>query len=250
MKTAKGSGVCYNIQTAVDSKHKLIVDVEVTNEPSDQPLLPKMARKAKEGLGVDGLIVVADGGYFSNEALKTCEDENIIAYVPIVDTEAAEKRGCRSKKLFIYDEVRDLYLCPQGAELKPTSKGTRRSSRSSWEFFLYTTPACGTCPAKAQCTKSKTGRKIRRWVHHAVLDRLQKRLDANPGILRQRKALVEHPFGTIKVAMNHERLLMKGLVNVTAEIKLTVLSYNFKRVLSILGLETMMQTLKAQNEPA
>jgi Transposase DDE domain len=247
MKTAKGTAVCYNVQTAVDSKHKLIVDVEVTNEAADQALLPQMARRAKHGLGVEELNVVADGGYFSNEAIKICEDENITAYVPIRDAKDAEQRGLFSRELFKYDEERDLYVCPQGAEMTPQSKGITNSARSRWEFFLYSTKQCSDCPMRRQCTRSKTGRKIRRWVHHAVLDRLKARLAENPDIARRRKALVEHPFGTIKVAMGHERLLMKGLKNVATEIKLTVLCYNFKRVISILGLETLIKTLKSQN---
>lgn len=246
MKTAKGTAVCYNIQTAVDSKHKLIVEVEVTNEAADQTLLPEMARKAKDGLGVDKLTVVADGGYFSNDALKACEDENITAYVPIREAQDAERKGLFSRKRFKYDEARDLYVCPSGDEMTPTSKGVKKSPRTTWEFLLYTTRSCGRCPVRSQCTSSKTGRKIRRWVHHAVLDRLQTRLDENPDIIRKRKALVEHPFGTIKIGMGHERLLTKGLRNVATEIKLTVLGYNFKRVLSILGLETLIATLKSR----
>lgn len=246
MKTSKGMGVCYNVQTAVDSLHKLIVDVEVTNEAADQSLLPAMARRAKEALGAEELNVVADGGYFSNDAIKACEDDNITAYVPIREAEDAEKRGLFSRKLFKYDESRDLFICPQGAEMTPRSKGTKKSRRSSWEFFLYSTRACGSCPVRFQCTRSKTGRKIRRWRHHAVLDRLKTRLENTPDILGKRKTLVEHPFGTMKVSMGHERLLLKGRVNVTAEIKLTVLGYNFKRVISVLGIENMIEMLKTR----
>lgn len=246
MKTAKGTQVCYNVQTAVDSKHKLIVEVEVTNEAADQTLLHEMSLKTKHGLGVEHLTVVADGGYYSNEALKACEDDNITTYVPIREPEDAERMGLYSRTLFKYDDARDVYVCPAGAEMTPRSRGVMKSKRASWEFLLYSTRACGACPVRAQCTTSKTGRKLRRWVHHAVLDRLRARLVENPDIIRKRKALVEHPFGTIKVAMDHERLLLKGIANVATEIKLTVLSYNFKRALAILGLETMMELLKTQ----
>lgn len=250
MKTAKGTAVCYNIQTAVDSKHKLIAEVEVTNEPSDQTLLPVMARKTKEGLGVNELTVLADGGYFSNAALKTCEDENITTYLPIRDSEDAARRGLFSKKLFKYDESRDLFVCPQGAQLTPTSKGVKKSHRSSWEFLLYTTKQCSSCPVRARCTSSKRGRKIRRWVHHAVLERLQARIQSDPEMLRRRKTLAEHPFGTIKIAMNHERLLLKGIAHVSTEIKLTVLSYNFKRALSVLGFDKMIEMLENKATPS
>ena len=245
MKTSKGMYVGYNVQTAVDSKHKLIVCVEVTNEAADQTLLPVIAGKAKQGLGVEELTVVADGGYFSHEALKACEDEEITAYVPIRDQEDAERLGLYSRKLFRYDEGGDFYICPAGEQMKRTSKYVRRDTRFSKEFFIYQTRACGTCPVQRQCTRSKSGRKIKRWAHQAVVDRLQARLKENPEVLLIRKTLVEHPFGTIKIAMNHERLLMKGLKNVTTEMKLTALGYNFKRVVSILGLKTMIEMLRS-----
>ncbi len=243
MKTSKGMDVCYNIQTAVDSLHKLIVEVEVTNEAGDQELLPQMARAAKEGLEVDELDVVADGGYFGCEAVKACEDENITAYVPVRESGDAELRGVFPLTRFEYDPKRDLYVCPAGAQLKPVSRGVKKA-RYSKEFLVYATHVCHGCPLRIQCTTSKTGRKIKRWVHHAVLDRLKARLLEKPEIIRMRKALVEHPFGTIKVGMGHDRLLLKGLRNVGTEIKLTVLSYNLKRVMNILGISAMIEMLK------
>lgn len=246
MKTSKGMDVCYNIQTAVDSLHKLIVAVEVTNEAGDQQLLPEMAKAAKEGLNVEELTVVADGGYFGCEAVKACEDENITAYVPVRESRDAEVRGVFPLKRFAYDEERDLYKCPTGAELTVVSRSMKKA-RYSKEYLVYGSSECRSCPLKAQCTRSKTGRKIKRWVHHAVLDRLKARLEENPEIIRRRKALVEHPFGTIKAGMGHDRLLMKGLRNVGTEMKLTVLSYNFKRVMSILGTATMIEMLKPGN---
>ena len=91
---------------------------------------------------------------------------------------------------------------------------------------------------------SKSGRRIKRWVHHDVLERLQTRTRNHPEVLRRRKALAEHPFGTIKISMNHERLLTKGLKNVGTEIGMSVISYNLKRVLSVLGIREMMQRLQ------
>jgi transposase len=245
MKTAKGMDVCYNVQLAIDSKHKLIASVEVTNEVTDQELLAAMALQTKADLEVDEITVVADGGYFGSEVVKACEDEKITAYVPVPQLGDSQRRGLFTRDEFAYDESRDVYVCPQGAELTVISR-TSTKARYSKEFRVYATKQCQGCPLRAQCTKSKYGRRIKRWVHFAVLDRLRERVRAHPEIIRQRKALAEHPFGTIKVAMNHERLLLKGLKNVATEIKLTVLSYNLKRVISILGVATLIEKLKMQ----
>jgi transposase len=245
MKTAKGMDVCYNVQLAVDSKHKLIVAEEVTNEGGDRELLPTMAQAAKAELGVAELTVVADGGYFGGEVIKACEDEKITAYVPVPELGNAQRRGLFAREEFAYDADRDLYVCPQGAELTVRSR-TSRKARYPKEFRIYATKQCQGCPLRAQCTTSKYGRRLKRWVHHEVLERLQARMRGHPEMLRLRKALSEHPFGTIKVAMNHERLLLKGLKHVATEIKLTVLSYNLKRVMSIMGVATMLEKLKLQ----
>jgi len=245
MKTAKGMDVCYNVQLAVDRKHKLIASVAVTNEVTDQELLAEMAQQAKADLGVAELTVVADGGYFGGEVIKACEDEKITAYVPVPELGNAKRRGLFSRAEFAYDADRDVYVCPQGAELIVMSR-TSRKARYRKEFRIYATQQCQGCPLRAQCTTSKYGRRIKRWVHHEVLERLQARMRGHPEMLALRKALSEHPFGTIKVAMNHERLLLKGLKHVATEIKLTVLSYNLKRVMSILGVATLIEKLKLQ----
>jgi transposase len=245
MKTAKGMDVCYNVQLAVDSKHKLIAAVAVTNEVTDQELLAEMAQQTKAELEVEELTVVADGGYFGCEVIKACEDEKITAYVPVPELGDAKRRGLFTRAEFAYDGDRDVYVCPQGAELTVMSR-TSKQARHRKEFRVYATKHCQGCPLRAQCTTSKYGRRIKRWVHHEVLERLQARLHRHPEMLVLRKALSEHPFGTIKVAMNHERLLLKGLKHVATEIKLTVLSYNLKRVMSILGVATLIEKLKLQ----
>lgn len=245
MKTAKGMAVCYNVQVAVDSKHKLIASVAVTNEVTDQELLAEMAQQAKAELEVAELTVVTDGGYFGCEVVKACEDNQITVYLPVPELGAAKRRGLFTRAEFAYDASRDVYVCPQGATLTVMSR-TRTKARRHKEFRIYATKQCQGCPLRAQCTTSKYGRRIKRWVHQEVLERLQARMRAHPEMMARRKALVEHPFGTIKVAMNHERLLLKGLKQVATEIKLTVLSYNLKRVISILGVKTLIEKLQLQ----
>jgi transposase len=243
MRTAQGSEVSYNVQTVVDSKHKLIVAYEVTNERNDLGQLAVMAQQAKEALQVAELTVLADGGYYEGNALKECEQAGVTTYVPPPQSREAKRRGIFEQKQFRYDQQRDLYVCPQGEELRFRSKKNERGK----EFKVYKTKACAGCPLRAQCTTSKYGRKLVRWVDQEVIERLQARNRGRPELLKLRKTLAEHPFGTIKWGMNQGFFLQKGIRKVTTEFGLTVLSYNLKRVLNILGVEQMISLLAKAN---
>ena len=78
-----------------------------------------------------------------------------------------------------------------------------------------------------------------------MLDRVTARLAARPGILDQRRELVEHPFGSIKQWMNQGAFLMRGLEKVRAEFSLTALAYNLRRVLTILGVGPLLAAVQA-----
>ena len=241
MKTSKGSEVSYNVQTVVDSKHKLIAAYEVTNDGNDLGHLAKMAKQGKEALFSAELTVLADGGYFDGDTIKECEDAGIITYLPVPHSGAATRRGLFVGDRLIYDERRDLFVCPQGEEL--TFRGTEQGSNKK-AYRIYRTSACGACPLRAQCTTARRGRKLRRWVNEAVLDRLKERIRGQPELLRERKKLAEHPFGTIKRTMDQGYFLLKGIKKVTIETSLTVLGYNMKRVINIMGVEKMINSMK------
>lgn len=236
MQMGKGADVCYNLQTAVDSKHKLIVAVEVTNACADQGQLAEIAKQTKEALGVEELEVVADGGYFEGTTIKECEEAGIITYVPVEQTEV---KGIFPRSQFQYDEQNDLYVCPAGAELTVIT----HFKRNQREIKVYGTSACNGCALKRQCTTSKrAGRKIERWIHQAVIDRQVERNRRHPKIQRQRSGLIEHVFGTLKRAMGQTYFLTKGKEKVSTEASLMVLGYNFKRATTILGVERMMRS--------
>lgn len=243
MKTAKGSEVSYNVQTVVDSKHKLIAAYEVTNECNDLGLLAQMARQGQEALGVGELTVLADGGYFEGNAIKECEQAGITTYLPVPESKEAVRRGVFERERFGYDQERDVYVCPQGEELRSTKVTTERNKK----FKVYATKACRDCPLRRQCTTSKYGRKIKRWVDQAVIDRLNTRNRGQPELLKQRKTLAEHPFGTIKRGMDQGYFLLKGIKKVSTEIGLTILSYNLKRVINIMGVEKMIMSMKTRS---
>ena len=83
-----------------------------------------------------------------------------------------------------------------------------------------------------------------RWEGEAVLDAMAARLADNPQMSRQRRNTVEHPFGTIKHAMNQGHFLMKGLRQVLAEFSLSTLAYNLLRVINTVGVQKLVEAMR------
>ena len=231
--------VGYNVQTVVDEKHQLIVEHEVTNDPTDHAHLAEMALRAKETLGVEQLEVVADMGYYDGAEVKQCAQAGITAYIPKPITSVNRKRGLFMKQDFVYDEAKDCYRCPQGEELTYRYE----SFEQGRQIRYYTTSKCLTCPIKHRCTTNQRGRRITRWVDEKFLEDMARRVRARPEVMRRRQQLSEPPFGTIKRAMGHSYFLMRGLNKVGAEMSLTILSYNIKRVINLIGVKKMIEAL-------
>jgi transposase len=237
MKTREGSAVCYNVQIAVDSKHKLIVANEVTNAGSDRGQLANIAKQAKETLGVENLEATADMGYYDCADVKQCEEQGITVYMQKPRL-GEMKKGMFTKDDFTYNIEKDLYVCPAGEELGNKGKGIEKGRQMKY----YTTEACGTCVMRSHCTEGAQ-RRIKRLIDEVVVERMAARVRAGPDKLRLRKELVEHPFGTIKRAMGHGYFLMRGKAKVGTEMSMTVMAYNIKRVINIAGVRKMIETL-------
>jgi transposase len=238
-KAGGGSTVGYNVQTAVDSKHHLIVAHEVTNATTDRDQLASIAGQAKDALHTKSLTVVADPGYYKGETIVECKNNGIQPLVPKVDTSESKARGRYAKSDFDYDAKRDVYRCPAGEKL------TYRfdSEEKGKTLRVYMTYQCRSCPLKNKCTKGNA-RRIKRWEQENVLEAAAAELAKNPDAMRLRKQLVEHPYGTIKHWMGSTHFLMKRLENVQTEMSLHVLAYNMKRAINILGVPAMMAALE------
>jgi transposase len=239
MKVSQGTDVCYNVQTVVDSKHKLIVEHEVTSDPTDQAQLSKMAIRAKQALGVEELEVVADRGYYDGAEVKKCDQVGITVYVAKQRTSANRKRGLFTKEDFRYNAEKDSYVCPAGNELIYRCETVELGR----QIRYYSTNECRRCEIKAKCTRNKRVRRISRWVNEEILERMSERVRVNPQKMKKRKELAEHPFGIMKRGMNSGYFLMRGIKKVAAEMSLTVLGYNIKRVINILGVQKMIEAV-------
>ena len=233
--------VGYNVQVAVDTRHKLIVEQQVTNQVVDMGLLTQTAAPAKEVLGVETIAVVADRGYFKIEDIEACEQAGMEPYVPRPQRGPSVKAGLFRKDEFQYDADSDSYVCPAGRRLHPYSSSLLRGLKK----INYTDKlACDDCKVRSQCTNGRF-RTVSRLENEAVLDRMQARLAQRPGVLDQRRESVEHPFGTIKQWMNQGAFLMRGLEKVRAEFSLTALAYNLRRALNLVGFIKLMAALAA-----
>ncbi len=240
MKNRDGGIVGYNVQTAVDAKNHLIVAHEVTNVGSDRGHLATMADQARAAIGSDELTVVADRGYFSGDEILACDQAGMTPFVPKPLNSNSKADGRFGKPDFIYIASDDEYRCPAGQRLSKRFT----TVEAGMTLDIYWSSACPRCPIKAQCTTGSQ-RRVRRWVHEAVIDAMQERLDRNPEMMRVRRQTVEHPFGTIKFWMGATHFLMKTLARVRTEMSLHVLAYNFKRVMQLLGISGLMAAMRA-----
>jgi hypothetical protein len=235
--------VGYNVQVGVDAKHHLIVAEEVVAEANDLGQLHAMAVAAKAELGVDALQVVADKGYHQAEQLEACERDGVSAVVPDQQRPSGRSTGGSevfTLEKFAYDGARDCYRCPQGCELP--RRGVKPSRGRTYDLY-YDRQACAGCPLRAQCTAS-SHRVLARLPNQAVVERTAARVAAQPQVVAQRKTIVEHVFGTLRI-WGHDRFLLRGLAKVRAEFSLSALAYNLRRVLNVLGVPALLRALRA-----
>ena len=240
--SGKGTGIVgYNVQIAVDDAHHLIVAHEVTNVGSDRAQLTSMGSKARDATGCAEITVLADRGYYSGDEVLACEGTGVVPCIPKTQTSANAKRGLFTGDDFIYDAVDDRYTCPAGKHL---TRGKVRSDRRGNIDHYRNLTACTACALKPRCTPDKHKR-LKRWEHEGVLDKMQARLDRMPDAMTIRRQTVEHPFATLKAWMGSTHFLSKTLEKVKTEMSLQVLAYNMKRMINIVGVKPLMQAITA-----
>jgi transposase/IS5 family transposase len=233
-----GHQVAYNAQTAVDAQHGLIAAFDLTNDGNDTQQLHPTAEKAKEALAVESLSVVADTGYSSGEQAERCAQSQITAIVPRRQTTNAGGEQYFNRDRFTYDAIGDTYQCPAGQMLSLEGVVSETGKRS-----YANVRACKSCALKAQCTKG-VHRVVTRSRHEEAIEAMHQRAKCDPKWMNRRRDLVEHPFGTIKWMMGYPRFLLRGLIKAKAELALSVLCYNLKRTINILGAPKLLDLLR------
>lgn len=221
----------YNVQTAVDAEHALIVVQKVTRQANDQDSLLPMAEAAQQALGnPTKLNVVADAGYSNGQQAEACEERGIVPHVPAnraVNNQGDGRLFDRSQ--FHYDEKTDTFRCPAGQTL--TRKQLQRHKKRV--IYAGAVEVCGACAMKSRCTNSPR-RFVNIHLHEGALQRMQQR--ATPEMMRLRRSTVEHPFASLKyLIFGHPRFLLRGVAGAQTEMSLATMVYNLKRMLNLLG---------------
>jgi len=235
----------FNVQIAVDKKHKLICAHDVVNDGNDTQQLAPMAEKAKAVLEVETLKANADAGYANVQQIKECLDNGITPYVPLPDKNAQTRAEGRFERAeFSYNKESDCYQCPAGNMLK-RSGSQKKGNKQSYKYAAKAS-VCKACPLAEKCLPEKTGyRQIYRWEYEEIIEQHRQRMiKSGRAQMLTRGSCAEHPFGTLKESLGWRQFLMRGLDKVRAEMDLQVLSYNFKRVLNILGITAFKFCLK------
>jgi transposase len=231
MRMANGHAPAYNVQTAVDAEHALIVAQKVTTEATDNRSLLPMAEAAKQAVGApETLHVVADAGYSNGEQAEGCESQGILPHVPTNRTGNHQGDGTLfDRTAFVYDKKTDAFRCPAGQVLQ--RKQLSRKDRAV--YYAGKPEVCGACAMKTRCTNGAQ-RLLSRHLYDGALQRMQQRATAQA--MRLRRSTVEHPFGTLKYGIfGHPRFLLRGTAGAQAEMSLATIAYNLKRMMNVLG---------------
>jgi hypothetical protein len=232
MKTTNGIKTSYNAQVSVDAEHQVIVAADVTNQASDVEQLLPMVQQTEENTLQKVQECSADSGYSSGENIKALEQRNVDAYIPDREYQA-QQRGKEvdvfHKDNFVYDEDRDLYICPEGEELIFSHLQPRKNKEP---LRIYRGRSCTSCQHFGRCTSNKNGRTISRHPYEKELQQMRLKLDSDSGkaVYGKRKHIVEPPFGHIKSIMGFTSFLLRGLEKVKGEFKLVSIAHNLRKI--------------------
>jgi transposase len=242
-KSMKNNGkheVCYNVQTAVDSKHKLIVDCDTVNDVNDQGQLSNMAQKTKQVFPGQEITILADTGYYNYLEIIDVVDQSTELLIKPQKGKRNKVASGFDKGNFEYDAINDQYICPLGYELPFKWNGKQDEK----EYRRYTCEAFDICGQKESCTSGKGGRSVTRLKNEEVVEQVAENTRKQSGIYKQRAAIVEHPFGTMKRHLGYTYFLTRGLSSVSTETNLICLTYNIKRMIKIMGVKELIRLFR------
>ena len=240
MKNNGSLDICYNVQSVVDSRNHFIIDISTTNDINDQNQLYVMAKDAAELLEVKTPTVLADTGYYNGTEIKNCIDDGMSVFIKKARANNSTKDNEFRKEKFSYNGEHDVYICPAGNELS----FFENTSKNGMKYRKYKCLDCNSCKYKKACTSSANGRTIQRWEHEDILESVRQNTLDNNEIYKQRRCIVEHPFGTVKHSLGYSFFLRRQKDNVDAEASSMFIAYNLKRLLSMFSTQELIKRFR------
>ena len=244
------SQLSYNTQIAVDNIFKFIVATEITPQGNDMRELHKMVTESKKVVGEEvKTTIVADTGYYSANEIKKCKEDNIELIVPVPNIGKRQKdKGFYSKDDFIYVDEKNHYICPNQQILTQTKSSTVRNNNITNYYYKIGSKICNACPLRNKCIPDKTACKtitrtnLAKMVEGHIQDM---KTDKAKKLIKKRGSIVEHPFGTIKQSLGWSHFLVRGYEKVEGENALIMFTYNFRRLLNLIGITLFRKLLIA-----
>lgn len=256
MKTSHGVIQGYNCQALVDSKHQIIVHAEAFGNGQDNEHIEPMIEGAKEnvkamGLGesyFEGKTFIADSNYHSEDNLEKCSDENLNAYIPdayfrkrdprfaTADRHKPVKKRKYTREDFQYNKEKDVYICPNGEELRLDN---RRTKIRNYVLRKYASRQkdCSDCGLREKCLRKKETK--RRYLliplekHERDFSKeMIKKIDSDEGreIYSERMKIVEPVFANIRIQKRMDYLTLRGKVKVNIQWLLYCIVHNIGKI--------------------
>jgi len=244
-KSMKNNGkfeVCFNMQAAVDNKHKLFVSYEVVNDINDQGQLSNMVGKSRQVFKEEKITVLADTGYYNMTEIVNSSNEKTEILIKEQRGKKEKMENGFDKTNFTYSPSEDSYTCPLGYHLKFKWNGKKQEKN----YKRYTCNDFNICGKKDKCTSAKGGRSVTRFEEEEIVEKVSQNTLQKNHLYRKRGSIVEHPFGTIKRQLGYTYFLTRGLESVNTEASLICLAYNFKRLINIMGVKELVKEIKGK----
>lgn len=244
--------MAYNTQIVVDDRYKFIVATEVSSDNNDKAKLYHMAMDTKSITQNEKMTIVADTGYYSAKEIVTCQEIGINAVVAIPAKGKAQKdRGFYVYNDFIYDKEHDRFICPNKQVL--TKRKSVHTTSNGTKKYLYRAVGkiCKTCPVRDNCIPKKTACKslfVSEYADSIRIYEEKMRTDEAKKLIKKRGSIVEHPFGTIKQTLGWSHFLVRGTEKVSGENALLMFTYNFRRLLNLIGVTLFRKLMIAIKE--
>ncbi len=238
MRSNNGTKFSYNVQAVVDDENHMIAECQVSTAHNDKNELLKMSKSLKNNVDIEPEEMLADAGYYNQKEIKKVEENfKTKCFIPI------QKTPNSGEVTFRYDKKKNEYICSQGKRLVLREKNKPKGGSY---IDVYQGIECNNCPLRSKCTKSKYGRRVSRYHDQKWRDDYKKRMKSDNGklIVKKRKQIVEHVFGTVKYWMGHIPLLLRGKKNVQTEMDIYSIAYNLKRLINVENFKKLILSIE------